>query len=163
MGDPDCGGCSSIPSARTSARRRSGAWIPTSGSKVLDAEGIDAAILYTTVGLLWEAEVEDPELSQAVHPCVQPVDLRVLLRSDASYHRAPVADDPGGGRAELERAVEEGARRYVAPFTHGASRAAIPITIWCSPPRKPSAFPSRSTRRSSRSGPRARGWARGRT
>ena len=27
---------------------------------LLDAEGIDAVVLYTTVGLLWEAELEDP-------------------------------------------------------------------------------------------------------
>ncbi len=33
--------------------------------RLLDQEGIDKAILYPTIGLLWEAEVEDPELSQA--------------------------------------------------------------------------------------------------
>ena len=49
----------------SAAKRRSGAWIPNERLKLLDAEGIDAAILYTTIGLLWEAELEDPELSQA--------------------------------------------------------------------------------------------------
>ena len=38
---------------------------PAERIEVLDAENIDIAILYTTVGLLWEAEVEDPALSQA--------------------------------------------------------------------------------------------------
>ncbi len=38
---------------------------PEERIKLLDAEDIDAAVLYTTVGLLWEAELEDPELSQA--------------------------------------------------------------------------------------------------
>src|SRR3954464_4770133 len=42
-----------------------GSMDPDERLKVLDAEHIDAAILYTTVGLLWEAELEDPELSQA--------------------------------------------------------------------------------------------------
>ena len=33
--------------------------------ELLDAEHIDAAVLYTTIGLLWEAELDDAELSQA--------------------------------------------------------------------------------------------------
>ena len=33
--------------------------------QLLDQDGIDKAILYPTIGLLWEAEVEDPELSNA--------------------------------------------------------------------------------------------------
>ncbi len=32
---------------------------------MLDAEHIDAAVIYTTTGLLWEAELQDAELSQA--------------------------------------------------------------------------------------------------
>ena len=42
-----------------------GAMDPDQRIQLLDAEGLDIAILYTTVGLLWEAELEDPELSQA--------------------------------------------------------------------------------------------------
>ena len=38
---------------------------PGDRDQVLDAEGIDAVVLYTTVGLLWEAELEDADLSQA--------------------------------------------------------------------------------------------------
>ena len=33
--------------------------------ELLDAEHIDAAVIYTTTGLLWEAELDDAELSQA--------------------------------------------------------------------------------------------------
>jgi len=33
--------------------------------KLLDEEGIDAAVLYPTLGLLWEGEVNDPELAIA--------------------------------------------------------------------------------------------------
>src|SRR5215472_9627393 len=33
--------------------------------QLLDQDGIDKAILYPTIGLLWEAEVEDAELSAA--------------------------------------------------------------------------------------------------
>ena len=32
---------------------------PKERLKLLDAENIDAAVIYTTVGLLWEAELED--------------------------------------------------------------------------------------------------------
>src|SRR3546814_17228682 len=42
-----------------------GSMDPAERLTLLDAEGIDAVVLYTTVGLLWEAELEDPELSQA--------------------------------------------------------------------------------------------------
>ena len=31
----------------------------------LDGEGLSCAVLYPTLGLLWEAEVEDPQLAQA--------------------------------------------------------------------------------------------------
>ena len=42
-----------------------GSMHPQERVDVLDAEHIDTPILYTTVGLLWEAEVKDPALSQA--------------------------------------------------------------------------------------------------
>ena len=35
---------------------------PDERLEVLDAEGIDAVVLYTTIGLLWEAELDDAEL-----------------------------------------------------------------------------------------------------
>ena len=47
------------PGAHLPARGAFGSMDPDERLKVLDAEGIDAAVLYTTVGLLWEAELED--------------------------------------------------------------------------------------------------------
>jgi len=42
-----------------------GAYDPHARVKLLDEEGIDAAVLYPTMGLLWEGEVSDPELAMA--------------------------------------------------------------------------------------------------
>ena len=77
-------------------------------------------ILYTTVGLLWEAEVEDPALSQAYTTAYN----RWICEFCADEPRlVPTAHlsltDPVAAAAELERAVGEGAKGgYVAPFTH---------------------------------------------
>ena len=60
---------------------------PDERLEVLDAEGIDAAVLYTTIGLLWEAELDDPELSPGLHPRLQPLDLRVLRRRARGWSR----------------------------------------------------------------------------
>ena len=87
---------------------------------VLDAEHIDVAILYTTVGLLWEAEVDDPALSQAYTKAYN----RWICEFCSGHRRlVPTAhlslSDPVAAAAELERAVGQGARGgYVAPFTH---------------------------------------------
>ena len=65
MGAPDLAAMQKDP-ARTYLREAPfGSMDPAERIHVLDAEHIDIAILYTTVGLLWEAEVEDPALSQA--------------------------------------------------------------------------------------------------
>lgn len=42
-----------------------GAYDPHARIKVLDEEGIDAVVLYPTIGLVWEGEVNDPELAMA--------------------------------------------------------------------------------------------------
>ncbi len=42
-----------------------GAYDPAARVKVLDEDGIDAAVLYPTLGLVWEGEVKDPELAMA--------------------------------------------------------------------------------------------------
>jgi len=91
--------------------------------ELLDAEHIDAAVIYTTTGLLWEAELDDAELSQAY--------TRAYNRwicdwcSDSGGRLVAAAHlslgDPAGAAEELARAVGDGARGvYVAPFTHGA-------------------------------------------
>jgi predicted TIM-barrel fold metal-dependent hydrolase len=87
---------------------------------LLDAEHIDTAILYTTVGLLWEAEVTDPALAQAYTTAYN----RWICEFCADEPRlVPTAhlslSDPVAAAKELERAVGEGAKgAYVCPFTH---------------------------------------------
>jgi uncharacterized protein len=94
---------------------------PVERLKLLDAEGIDIAILYTTIGLLWEAEVDDPDLAQAY--------TRAYNRwicdfcRDSGGRLVPTAHlslaDPEAAARELERAVADGAKGcYVAPFLH---------------------------------------------
>lgn len=89
--------------------------------EVLDAENMDAAVIYTTVGLLWETEVTDEALTMA--------HLRAYNRwvtewcSDGRGRLIPSAhvsmSFPEASAAEIERAVAEGARGcFVAPFTH---------------------------------------------
>lgn len=96
---------------------------PKQRLELLDAEGIEQALIYTTVGLLWEAEVKDPELSQAY--------TRAYNRwvtewcSGGEGRLFPTAHlsltDPAGAATEITRAVGEGAvGGYVAPFTHDA-------------------------------------------
>ncbi|HXW83910.1 MAG TPA: amidohydrolase family protein [Candidatus Binataceae bacterium] len=89
--------------------------------ELLDQEGIDKAILYPTIGLLWEAEVEDPEITVAY--------CRAYNRWIADFCRdsggrlIPIAHlsllDIPAAVVELERAVKDGCRgAFVAPFNH---------------------------------------------
>ena len=96
--------------------------------QLLDREGMAKAILYPTIGLLWEAELMDPELSGAY--------CRAYNRWIADFCRdsggrlVPIAHlslgDPAEAARELERAVRDGCRgAFVCPFTitrvpHGA-------------------------------------------
>ncbi len=88
--------------------------------ELLDAEALDAAVLYPTLALLWEAELDDVELSQAY--------TRAYNRwicdfcRDTGGRLVPIAHlslgDPAAAASELERAVRDGARGgWVAPFT----------------------------------------------
>ena len=88
--------------------------------QLLDAEHLEAAILYPTLGILWESELEDVELSQAY--------CRAYNRwisdfcRDSGGRLVPIAHlslgDPRAAAQELERAVRDGCRGgFVAPFT----------------------------------------------
>ncbi len=88
--------------------------------ELLDREQIDKAVLYPTLGILWESEVDDVELSQAY--------CRAYNRWIAEFCRPyserliPIAHlslgDPMAAAEELERAVKDGCRgAFVAPFT----------------------------------------------
>jgi uncharacterized protein len=87
---------------------------------LLDRQGLDAAVLYPTLAILWEAELDDVELSQAY--------TRAYNRWIIDFCRpsrgrlVPIAHlslgDPHAAALELERAVADGARgAFVAPFT----------------------------------------------
>jgi predicted TIM-barrel fold metal-dependent hydrolase len=89
--------------------------------KLLDAEHIDAAVIYTTTGLLWETELEDPELSQAYTRAYNRWICEFCADSPRLVPTAHLSlTDPAAAAAELERAVGEGAKgAYVAPFAPG--------------------------------------------
>ena len=120
MGAADLGAMQKDPARTYLGEAPYGSMDPQERLDVLDAEHIDIAILYTTVGLLWEAEVDDPALSQAYTTAYN----RWICEFCSGQTRlVPTAhlslSDPVAAAAELERAVGEGARGgYVAPFTH---------------------------------------------
>ena len=120
MGDPDLRSMQFDPARTYMTEAPFGSMDPHERLKVLDAENIDAAILYTTVGLLWEAEVEDPALSQAYTKAYNRWICEFCSGHDRLIPTAHLSlSDPAAAAKELERAVSEGARgAYVAPFTH---------------------------------------------
>ena len=121
--------CSSTPSAPTSREAPFGSMDPDERLKVLDAEGIDAVVLYTTVGLLWEAELEDPELSQAYTRAYNRWICEFCAGSDRLVPTAHLSlGDPAAAARELERAVGEGRPGRLRRAVH---------------PRRPAARPSR--------------------
>ena len=86
----------------------------------LDKEGISKAILYPSLGLTWECEVEDPAFSMAYAKaynrwiCDFCSDTNGRLIATAHISLA----DPAGAAIELERAVREGAKgAFLAPYT----------------------------------------------
>ncbi|HYD09740.1 MAG TPA: amidohydrolase family protein [Acidimicrobiales bacterium] len=121
MGDPDIGRIQKDPERTYEGEAPFGAMDPHERLKVLDAEGLDAVVLYTTVGLLWEAELEDPVLSQAYCKAYNrwlTEFCSVSPRLVAAAHLS--LTDPPAAAAEAERAVGEGAMGvFVAPFIHG--------------------------------------------
>jgi predicted TIM-barrel fold metal-dependent hydrolase len=88
---------------------------------LLDRDRIEKAILYPTIGLLWEAEVEDAALTAAycraynrwIADFCRPSGGRLIPIAHLSLMDVPAAV------AELERAVKDGCRgAFVAPFNH---------------------------------------------
>jgi predicted TIM-barrel fold metal-dependent hydrolase len=120
MGAPDLPAMQKDPTRTYLREAPFGSMDPKERVQVLDAEHIDIAILYTTVGLLWEAEVQDPALSQAYTKAYN----RWICEFCADEPRlVPTAHlsltDPAAAANELARAVGEGAvGGYVAPFHH---------------------------------------------
>jgi predicted TIM-barrel fold metal-dependent hydrolase len=88
---------------------------------LLDRENLEKSVLYPTLGLLWECEVEDPELTLAYQRAYNRW-IADFCR-DSSGRLVPIAHlslcDPEASARELERAVADGCRGgWVAPFTH---------------------------------------------
>ena len=88
---------------------------------LMDQENLACSLLYPTIGLLWEVEETDPEISLAY--------ARAYNRWIADFCRdsggrlVPIAMltllDPEGSAAELERAVRDGCKGcWVNPFNH---------------------------------------------
>jgi predicted TIM-barrel fold metal-dependent hydrolase len=98
-----------------------GACDPAERLSLLDQENLEITLLYPTIGLLWEVELTDPELSLAY--------ARAYNRWIADFCRdtngrlVPIAQltllDPEGSAAELERAVKDGCKgAWINPFNH---------------------------------------------
>ncbi len=166
MGDPDLRSIQLDPDRTYLREAPYGSMDPDQRIELLDAEGIDAAVLYTTVGLLWEAELDDPELSQAYTRAYN----RWICEFCAGHDRLvptahlslsdPVAAARGAGAGR--GGGREGRLRLPVHPRRPAARPPRQRPA-CSPRRRTSASRSRSTRPSSRSGRRARGWVAGRT
>jgi predicted TIM-barrel fold metal-dependent hydrolase len=120
MGNPDLWSIQQDPSRTYESEAPFGSMDPTERVAVLDAERIDAVVLYPTLGLLWEAELDDPVLAQAYTRAYN----RWICEFCAGNDRLiPIAHlslgDPVLAARELERAAGAGARgAFVAPFTH---------------------------------------------
>ncbi len=98
-----------------------GAMDPAERLRRLDLENLERAFLYPTLGVLWIAECEDEELTQAY--------LRAYNRwivdfcADSAGRLIPIAQlslgDPEAAERELRRAVADGVRGvWVPPFVH---------------------------------------------
>jgi uncharacterized protein len=120
MGAPDFAAMARDPDRTYMSEAPYGSMDPNERLAVLDSEGIDAVVLYTTIGLLWEAELEDSELSQAYTRAYNRWICEFCADSPRLVPTAHLSlSDPDAAARELERAVAEGARgAYVAPFTH---------------------------------------------
>ncbi len=86
----------------------------------LNREKLSKAILYPTIGLLWEAEVQDPEISAAY--CRAYNRWIVDFCSESGCRLVPIAhvpaSNPQEAARELERAVQSGAKGgFIAPFS----------------------------------------------
>jgi uncharacterized protein len=117
MGDPDI-----VPSPERTYARGCPLASYDAAARVerLDSEGLSKAILYPTLGLLWEAELEDPEISTAY--CRAYNRWIVDMCKDAPKRLYPIAhislSDVGLAVAELERAVKAGCvGAMIAPYT----------------------------------------------
>lgn len=88
---------------------------------LLAQENLDCALLYPTIGLLWEVELKDPELSLAY--CTAYNRWIADFCRDSGGKLVPIAQltllDVEGSTSELERAVKDGCKgAWINPFNH---------------------------------------------
>jgi uncharacterized protein len=123
MGDPAVAAIQKDPERTYLTEAPFGSMDPAERLKVLDAEGLDAVVLYTTVGLLWEAELDDPALCQAYMTAYNRWICEFCSESPRLVATAHLSlTDPVAAAAELARAVAKGAKgAYVAPFIPGGT------------------------------------------
>jgi uncharacterized protein len=118
MGEEDC---VPRPDRRYADGKPFGASDPGERLRLLEQENLEAALLYPTLGILWEADVQDPELALAY--------ARAYNRWIADFCRnssgrlVPIAQltlqDPVGSAVELERSVKDGCKgAWVTSFNH---------------------------------------------
>lgn len=120
MGERELEAFTPSPEKTYMANAPYGAMDATERLALLDAEGLDAAVLYPTLGILWEAELEDIELSQAYCRAYNRWITEFCRNSNGRL--IPIAHlslgDPQAAAAELRRAVKDGCRgAFVTPFT----------------------------------------------
>ena len=119
-----------IPTRPTPPTCRTAPATPTSALKLLDAEGLDAAVLYPTLGILWEAELDDVELSQAYCRAYNRwiADFCRGSRRPADPDRPSVArrSRGGGGRARARGRRTAAAAPSSCPSPGRTRRTAIP-------------------------------------
>jgi predicted TIM-barrel fold metal-dependent hydrolase len=118
MGDADA---RPSPDRRYADNIPYGAGSPTERLDLLDRENLEAAVLYPTIGLLWECEVTDPEITGAYQEAYNRW-IADFCR-DSGGRLVPIAHlnllDVEWAARELERAVADGCRgAFVAPYTH---------------------------------------------
>ena len=88
---------------------------------LLDRENLEASLLYPTLGLLWECELTDPELSLAY--CSAYNRWIADFCRNSGGRLVPIAQltllDPEGSAKELTRAARDGCKgAWINPFNH---------------------------------------------
>ena len=121
MGERDLRGIQLDPDRTYDVMAPFGSQSPSERLRLMDAENLDASIIYPTVGLVWEVEVPDEALTMA--------HLKAYNRwvtewcSDGDGRLVPIAHIsmtfPEASVVELERAANAGAKGcFVSPYSH---------------------------------------------
>ena len=134
------------------AKRTPGAIDPDASVREMDAQGIDATVLYPTIGILWEEECTDPELSAAY--CRASNNYLFGFCREHPDRLVPIAQvnlrDVNLAVTEVERVKGKARGIFTTPYPINGIPVGDPITIHSGPRAKQPAFPSRPTCRCGR-------------